>query len=381
MINLSSNLMRFITILIAISILLSANNLADRYPNYKNIFKQLDIPQSYINNPQFVKFVTDNEKLFSSFYKNSVNRGKRYIPLFKDLLNQKGLSHLFVYMSMTESGFQTYAKSPKQAAGLWQFMSATAKRFNLRVNQDIDERYDPVASTEAATRYIRFLYSMFGKWYLVMMAYNCGEGCVQRAIKRVGTDEFEVLMRDDNATIPAETRRYIKKILLLSMMGEKIRVSKKGSAKKIKEHILPDTETLVNIYGGITLERLARLLGENPGVLYRLNPQIKGGVIPPSVSITQIFIPTDKLARFRAFYQPPTLKEIFKKRGYKRLVAHIVKKGETLKSISQKYRVTELDLIITNELKSDRLYNGEILMIPITEREYSKRLNRVIDSY
>ena len=188
-------------------------------------------------------------------------------------------------------------------------------------------------------------------------------------------------MRDDNATIPAETRRYIKKILLLSMMGEKIRVSKKKSAKVIKEHILPASETLVNVYGGTTLDELAKLLDENPGVLYRLNPHIKNGVIPESVSITQIFIPTSKLARFRAFYHPPTLREIFKKRGYKRLIAHIVKKGDTLKSISQKYRVTELDLIITNELKSDRLKVGQILMIPITEQEYGKRLERIISGY
>ncbi len=371
-------MIRLFLVFVSVCVIALPSNLTDRYPNYKYIFKQFDIPPDYIKNPQFIKFVKNNEHIFANFYKNSLKRGKRYIPLFKDLLSQKGLSHLFVYMSMTESGFQTYAKSPKQAAGLWQFMSATAKRFNLQVNKNIDERYDPIASTEAATRYIRSLYSMFGKWYLVMMAYNCGEGRLQRAIKRVGTDDFETLMRDENATIPSETRRYIKKILLLSMMGEKIRVSKNRNEKIIKEKILPSTETLVNIYGGTTLDEIAHLIDENPGVLYRLNPQIRGGVIPSSVSITQIFIPTKKLARFRAFYQPPTLQEIFKQRGYKRLVAHIVKKGETLKSISQKYRVTQLDLIITNELKSDRLRRGQILMIPLTEKEYSKRLDLLI---
>ncbi len=377
----SSILIKLFLSFILASIIGISNNLPDRYPNYKYVFEQFDMPPGYIHNPEFVKFINSNEKIFSNFYKNSLKRGKKYLPLFKDLLSQKGLSHLFVYMSMTESGFQTYAKSPKKAAGLWQFMSATAKRFDLRVNKDIDERYDPVASTEAATRYIRSLYSLFGKWYLVVMAYNCGEGRLQRAIKKVGTDNFEILMRDENATIPAETRRYIKKILLLSMMGEKIRVSKKRSEKIIKEKILPESETLVNIYGGITLNKIAEILDENPGVLYRLNPQIRDGIIPDSVSVTQIFIPSDKLARFRAFYQPPTLKEIFEKRGYKHLVAHIVKRGETLKDISHKYYITELDLIITNELKNDRLKGGQILMIPLTERAYSKRLNKIIGGY
>ena len=367
--------------LIFVSIIGISDTLPDKYPNYKYVFEQFDIPPSYINNPGFVKFLNSNEKIFSNFYKNSVKRGKKYLPLFKDLLSQKGLSHLFVYMSMTESGFQTYAKSPKKAAGLWQFMSATAKRFNLSVNEKIDERYDPVASTEAATRYIRSLYSMFGKWYLVMMAYNCGEGRLQRAIQKAGSDDFETLMRDTNATVPSETRRYIKKILLLSMMGEKIRISKKRSEKIIKEKILPSTETLVNIYGEITLNEIAHLLGENPGVLYRLNPQIRDGIIPDSVSVTQIFIPSNKVARFRAFYQPPTLREIFAKRGYKHLVAHIVKRGERLKDISHKYHVTELDLIITNELKSDRLKTGQLLMIPLTEKAYGKRLNKIIGGY
>lgn len=356
--------------------LLYPTALQKSYPNFETVFKEFDIQASYIENPDFMKFVTLNEEKYRRFYKNSLKRGAAYIPMFKQLLISQGLSDLFIYMSMTESGFQTYARSPKQAAGLWQFMAATAKRFNLKVGKDIDERYDPVASTEAASKYIRFLYSLFGKWYLVLMAYNCGEGRLKRAIERAQTDDFETLMSEEKRYIPAETRRYIQKILLLSMMGERIRSSKKSEEKRIKREILPDSETLVNIYGGTTLEEIAALIHADPGELYRLNPQIKGGVIPPEISITQIFIPTKKLPWFRAYYHPPTLKEIFAREGYTKLVTHIVKGDETLRDISSRYRIPELDITIANSLRSRKVHNGQILMIPMSQKSYDDMMTR-----
>ncbi len=348
--------------------------LSQKYPSYKYVLQEFDIDTNYINEPEFVRFVTNNEDKYRSFYKNSLKRGKAYIPMFKDLLVSGGLSHLFVYMSMTESGFQTYAKSSKQAAGLWQFMSATAKRFNLRVDEHIDQRYDPIASTEAAMKYIQTLYRMFGKWYLVMMAYNCGEGRLQKAIKMARSDDFVTLMSEDKKYLPLETRRYLQKIILLSMMGERIRTSTKKEEKKIKEEILPSTEILVNVYGGITLQQIANMIDVNVGELYRLNPQIKGGKIPNSVSMTQIFIPAKKLERFKAFYRPPTLQEIFKKRGYSKLVAHIVKKQDTLKEIARNYHSTVLDIIIANELPNEYLKLGQVIMVPVSNRVYEERL-------
>jgi membrane-bound lytic murein transglycosylase D len=366
----------FILALPLLPALLYPTALQKSYPNFETVFKEFDIQASYIENPDFMKFVTLNEEKYRRFYKNSLKRGAAYIPMFKQLLISQGLSDLFIYMSMTESGFQTYARSPKQAAGLWQFMAATAKRFNLKVGKDIDERYDPVASTEAASKYIRFLYSLFGKWYLVLMAYNCGEGRLKRAIERAQTDDFETLMSEEKRYIPAETRRYIQKILLLSMMGERIRSSKKSEEKRIKREILPDSETLVNIYGGTTLEEIAALIHANPGELYRLNPQIKGGVIPPEISITQIFIPTKRLPWFRAYYHPPTLKEIFAREGYTKLVTHIVKGGETLRDISSRYRIPELDITIANSLRSRKVHNGQILMIPMSQKSYDDMMTR-----
>ena len=341
-----------------------------KYPSASYVLKQFDIDPAYVRNPSFVDFILRNEARYRRFYENSAKRGKAYIPLFKELLASGGLSHLFVYMSMTESGFQSYAKSKKKAAGLWQFMAATAKRFKLRVDQEKDERYDPVASTKAAMQYIQALYKMFGKWYLVMMAYNCGEGRLQRAIRRAGSDDFAVLMDDRKAWIPEETRNYLRKIILLSMMGEKIHSSPAKEDRELRRKILPDTEMLVNVYGGTSLERMAKLLRMNVGRLQRLNPQIRGGMIARDLGMTQIFIPADRLGYYRAFYRPPLLREIYRKRGYSRLVAHIVRQGDTLKSVARLYHSTPLDLVVANQLAQPRLRPGSVLMVPVTQRVY-----------
>ena len=357
--------------LLALPVFLRALSILElKYPSATYVLKQFDIDPSYIRHPSFVDFILKNEARYRRFYENSSRRGKAYIPLFKELLSSGGLSHLFVYMSMTESGFQSYAKSKKKAAGLWQFMAATAKRFKLRVDKERDERYDPVASTKAAMQYIHALYKMFGKWYLVMMAYNCGEGRLQRAIRRAGSDDFSVLMDDRKAWIPAETRNYLRKIILLSMMGEKIHRSPEKEDRELRQEILPDTEMLVNVYGGTSLERMAKLLRMNVGRLQRLNPQIRGGLIDRDLGMTQIFIPADRLAYYRAFYRPPLLREIYRQKGYSRLIAHIVHKGDTLKRIARRYHTTPLDLVVANQLATPRLRLGSILMVPVTQEIY-----------
>ena len=345
-----------------------------KFPSYSYVMREFDIDPSYIRDPSFVEFITKNEERYRRFYENSTKRGKAYIPLFKDLLNSGGLSHLFIYLSMTESGFKSTAKSNKQAAGLWQFMAATARRFNLKVDRQKDERYDPVASTKAAMQYIQTLYRMFGKWYLVMMAYNCGEGRLQKAIKRAGTDDFTTLMNEKAAYIPQETRNYLRKIILLSMMGEKIKSSPEKKDIKIRDIILPDSEVLVNIYGGTTLEKLAGLLRMNVGRLAQLNPQLAGGRINEELGLTQIFIPVDRLPYYKAFYTPPTLEQIYRDKHYSKLIAHIVRKGDTLKSVARAYHTTPLDLIIANQLQDLKLRENTIVMVPVTREEYERRL-------
>jgi len=350
-----------------------AINIPQKYPSYSYVLKEFDIDETYIFEPQFEKFVTLNEKRFRRFYKNSVKRGKEYMPMFKDLLVKDGLSQLFVYLSMTESGFQANARSTKQAAGLWQFMSATAQRFGLKVDENIDQRYDPLAATEAAMKYIQVLYKKFGKWYLVMMSYNCGEGRVAKAIKRAGTDDFATLMDDRLKYIPAETRTYLKKIILLSMMGEKIVTGKSIESKEIKKEII-DGKLLVNVAGGTNLVDFAGMLHMKISEFFELNPHLGDYIISEDISIVQVMIPQEKFVLYKAFYSPPTLKQIFKKKHYSNLVSHIVVKDDTLKKIARKFKTTPIDLIIANRLSAEKLEIGKLLVVPVGRELFEKMI-------
>ncbi len=352
--------------------LYGAIDLAQKYPSYRYVMQKLDVNESYILNPQFVEFVTKNEAKYRRFYTHSIQRGAKLIPTFTELLLSNGLSHLFVYLSMTESGFKTYAKSNKSAAGLWQFMAATARTYKLRVDRKVDQRYDPIASTQAAMRYINALYHKFGKGYLVMMAYNCGEGRMARTIQRAGTDDFATLMDAKRHLIPAETRDYLKKILLLSMMGEHIVVSKKPEEKKIKRKII-DGKTFVNVVAGTRIADLLKILDMSLLEFTAMNPQITTDRIPPDAFLVQIAIPADKWQLFHDHYAPPTLRDIYAKKHYRRLIAHVVTQGETLSDVAAEYGAAPLDLIIANELPRATLAAGQLLMIPVSEAQYERR--------
>ncbi len=343
-----------------------ALNIAQKYPSYEYVLSQLDIDKGYIANSDFVNFVTKNENKFRRFYINSTKRGKKIMPIFGDMLAKGGLSHLFIYMSMTESGFKANAKSSKQAAGMWQFMSATAQLYGLKVNRYVDQRYDPLASTNAAMRYIRALYRKFGKWYLVMMAYNAGEGRIARSIKRARSDSFEVLMDPKKQYIPFETRRYLQKIILLSMMGEHIVKSDNREDQKLKKKIIDD-KVFVNIYAGTDLMDFVEKLHMRLDKFFDMNPQLHDYIIPKDMFVLQVKIPKELFGRYKAFYKPPTVKEIFAANGYDKLIAHVVKEGDGVKSVAREYGVTPMDLIIINELSSPKLKKGTILMIPTTD--------------
>ena len=193
-------------------------SLTEKYPSYTYVFSEFDVDESYIYDSLFEAFVKKNEKNIVKFYKCSIKRGNILLPMVKSRLMDDGLSDLLIYISMIESGFTSDIVSPKKAVGIWQFMPATAKRYKLEVCSSFDERCDPDTSTKAAMVYLRKLHKQFGKWYLAVMAYNCGEGRMAKAIKKAGSDDLSILLDPYEKYLPRETRDYIKKILLLPML-------------------------------------------------------------------------------------------------------------------------------------------------------------------
>ena len=119
-----------------------------------------------------------------------LSRSGKYVELMKEILKNKNVPEDIVFLSLIESGFNPYAYSVARAAGPWQFISATAKRYGLVIDWWRDERRDPVKSTAAAANYLSDLYEMFGSWNLAMAAYNAGEGKILRALRRTKSDHY-----------------------------------------------------------------------------------------------------------------------------------------------------------------------------------------------
>jgi membrane-bound lytic murein transglycosylase D len=179
----------------------------------------MDLPQ--IDNPQvdswIKRFTGDQRSSFATYLK----RMSKYDDMLSEKLEQRDMPRGLIFLAMIESGFNPTAKSPVGARGLWQFMSATARQYGLKVRGRVDERVNPARATDAALRYLSDLHKEFGSWYLAAAAYNTGQGRVARIMKQVtgktkGTDAdfYRIAPR-----LPKETRAYVPKLVAAARIG------------------------------------------------------------------------------------------------------------------------------------------------------------------
>lgn len=349
---------------------LYATSLEIKYPSYSYVFSEFDIDESYIYDDEFVSFVVKNEKSLKRFYQRALIRGKEILPTMQGLLVEDGVSDLFIYLAMVESGFITDAVSPKKAVGLWQFMPATAKHYNLSVCNTYDERCDTVSATSAAIAYLNKLHKQFGKWYLAAMAYNCGEGCMERAIRRAGTDDLSILTDENLKYLPRETRAYIKKILLVSMIGENIAVDFGRDNNDGSEDML----IRVDVSGGTSLKQIAKLLKMEEKRLLTLNKSLKNALVPKEKTSYKITIPIEKVYAFYLRYELPKKKQKDKKllKLNSHMISHNVALGETLESIGKLYHADSKEIMRANHLENDFLVLDSLLVVPVSQNIFDE---------
>lgn len=145
-----------------------------------------------------------------------LGRAQYYFPIFEAYLAEAQLPKSLKYLAMIESELKPQVKSRHGASGLWQFMPVTARYYGLQVDEMVDERRDPLASTQAAVRLLVDLHRKFNSWPLVLAAYNCGEGRVHKAIRKAKTVNYSKVAR----YLPRQTRRYITKFIATAWVGE-----------------------------------------------------------------------------------------------------------------------------------------------------------------
>jgi membrane-bound lytic murein transglycosylase D len=217
-----------------------------------------------------------------------LKRSNRFFPYIENKLQEKGLPEDLKYLLVAESSLRAQALSNKGAAGFWQFIEKTGKRFSLQKKAWIDERLDLAKSTEAALNYLQFLYLQFGQWTLAMAAYNCGEDRIKEEIARQGENNYYRL------ALPKETERYIFRILTAKVL---IADPKKyGFELPEKDIYLPiETEQVtLQLPNPASIRDIAKAWGSYYRELKELNPEIQGDTLP--AGIYQLKIPSGKKA-------------------------------------------------------------------------------------
>jgi len=141
-----------------------------QYIDDSKVLATLDIPGTFLRDPLFKELKINLTSVKRKQYLRMLERGQSYIPTLRKMIAESGIPQVFLFMAMAESNFDAHARSSAKAVGLWQFMPKTAKLYGLAIDRYVDERKDPVRSTEAAIRYLKRLHGMFGKWYLAALA-------------------------------------------------------------------------------------------------------------------------------------------------------------------------------------------------------------------
>ncbi|NLZ95913.1 MAG: transglycosylase SLT domain-containing protein [Bacteroidales bacterium] len=303
--------------------------------------------------------------------------GDYYYPMFEEALDRHGLPLELKYLPVIESALNPVAVSRMGATGLWQFMLRTGKQYDLEVNSLVDERRDPYKSTDAAARFLKDLYNIYGDWNLVIAAYNCGPGNVNKAIARSGgqNDYWGIYYR-----LPRETRGYVPAFIAATYImnySEEHQICPKESSN---DFMLLDT---IHVTEQIHFKQISDVLEIPIEDIRRYNPQFKRDIIPGHHKPYALILPTKNMFAFinesdnikdhnKALYfthRKQTLTNQYAgtvTNGNTVNTYYRVKRGDTLGAIARRNRTTVGQLQRMNGTSSTRLSIGQRLVVSQT---------------
>ena len=292
---------------------------------------------------------------------------KYYMPISEEIINRYEMPEELKAMAVIESALNPRAVSRAGAKGMWQFMYATAKMYDLHIDSFVDERLDPVKSAEAAAQYLKDSYEIFGDWNLAIASYNCGAGNVNRAIRRSGGKRA---FWDIYPYLPRETRGYVPAFVgALYAMNYYKEHGIKPAAIEMPAHV--DTFKINKM---LHLRQVSDLTGAPLDELKNLNPQYSHEIIPGNdreyilrlpYNYSNAFIDhEDSLYRHKAdeYFNPVTLKKIKDGADGERVV-YTVKSGDYLGRIASRHRCTVAQIKRWNNLSSNNIRVGQRLVI------------------
>lgn len=294
-----------------------------------------------------------------------------YMPLFEEALDTYDLPLELKYLPIIESALNPTAISRQRASGLWQFMLRTGKLYGLENNSLVDERRDPIKSTWAAARYLKDLYNIYKDWHLVLAAYNCGPGNVNKAIRRAGgaTDYWEIYQ-----FLPKETRGYVPGFIAANYVMHYY--CEHGICPM--EAQLPATTDTIHIHKDLNLQQVAGVCNIDIEQLRSLNPQYKKDVVPgnskpyvlrlPNNTVNQFIDLQDSIYAYKAdqFQKRKTVavkESTAKSSNSKNAKYHKIRRGDTLGGIALKYGVSVKQLRRLNNIRGNKITAGKSLRI------------------
>ena len=295
-----------------------------------------------------------------------------YMPLFEEALDTYDLPMELKYLPIIESALNPTALSRQRASGLWQFMLRTGKIYGLENNSLVDERRDPIKSTWAAVRYLKDLYNIYKDWSLVLAAYNCGPGNVNKAIRRAGgnTDYWAIY-----PFLPRETRGYVPGFIAANYVMTYY--CEHGICPM--ESQLPTTTDTIHINKDLHLQQVASVCNLDIDQLRSLNPQYKKDIIPGNSKVYALNLPNNTASLFiereDSIYAFDAKKYLSKRRtvavneakvssvSNKNAKYHKIRRGDILGGIARRYGVKVSQLRSLNGIRGNNITAGKTLRI------------------
>jgi membrane-bound lytic murein transglycosylase D len=298
----------------------------------------------------YIHYFTTTKK---DLFKRWLTRKKRYAPLIKEVLREHGLPEDLVYLAMIESGFNLHAYSPMKAAGPWQFIPETGRRYGLALNHWVDERRDIRKSTVAAARYLQELFDQFDCWYLAAAGYNAGENRIDRLIKRYDTKDFWQLRAYN--TLPRETREYVPQLIAAAIVAKDPEKYGLGEIENV-----PTFEFVKEtVPGGVPLKTVAKAASSDVSSIRTLNPEIRRGITPPGKDYgIKLPAETDPVT-----FQSSLTSALNEERRVVGVIRHLTGRRDNVRKITKRYGVSKADLVLVNGSPL-LLKRGRLVYIP-----------------